>query len=233
MSSGISWNQSPPDNTSDDMGHSRDWVSFILQRPMAADPGRTTNYSNGDSHLLSAALQNAVGKTALEFAQRNLFTPLGIRDVAWDHDPQGRSIGSAALQMRPVDMAKIGFLYLLGGRFEGQRVLDRAWVDRSLSEHVRMPAKGGPVGYGYYWWLYPERHVAEAWGGAGQRVHLIRDLGIVVVMTAGDPGDYPRSPLTARIDAVVRESAKSSGKLPPNPAAATELAKVVEELTAR
>jgi hypothetical protein len=53
MSSGISWRQSPPDNTSDEMGHSSDWVGFILRRPMAADPGKITNYSNGDSHLLS------------------------------------------------------------------------------------------------------------------------------------------------------------------------------------
>ena len=142
MSSGISWRQSPPDNTSDDMGHSPDWVRFILQRPMAADPGKLTNYSNGDSHLLSAALQNAVGETVLRFAQKKLFAPLGIQDVAWDHDPQGRNIGSAALQMRPIDMAKIGFLYLRGGRFKGRRILVHAWVDRSLSAHTSMPARG-------------------------------------------------------------------------------------------
>jgi CubicO group peptidase (beta-lactamase class C family) len=233
MSSGISWHQAPPENTSDDLGHSPDWVRFILQRPMAADPGNITNYSNGDSHLLSAALQNAVGETALEFAQRKLFAPLGIQNVAWDQDPQGRSIGSAALQMRPIDMAKIGFLYLRGGRFAGRRILDRVWVDRSLSAHTSMQAKGGPVAYGYYWWLYPERHVSEAWGGAGQRIALISDLEVVVVMTANDPADYPRSPLAARIDDLVRESVKSSGPLRPNPEAAAELTHVVAELTAR
>jgi CubicO group peptidase (beta-lactamase class C family) len=233
MSSGISWCQSPPDNTSDDMGHSPDWVRFILQRPMAVDPGKVTNYSNGDAHLLSAVLQKAVGETALEFAQRNLFAPLGIQDVAWDHNPQGRSIGSAALQVRPIEMAKIGLLYLRGGRFKGRHILDRAWVDRSLSAHTIMPAKGGPIGYGYYWWLYPERHVCEAWGGAGQRIALISDLEVVVVMTANDPGDYPRSPLATRIDDLVREAVKSSGHLRPNPEAAAELTHVVAELTAR
>jgi CubicO group peptidase (beta-lactamase class C family) len=58
--------------------------------------------------------------------------------------------------MRPIDMTKIGFLYLCGGQFKGRRILDCAWVDKSLSTHVRMPAKGGPVAYGYYWWLYPD-----------------------------------------------------------------------------
>jgi CubicO group peptidase (beta-lactamase class C family) len=232
MSSGISWHQSPPDNTSDEMGRSANWVRFILERPMAADPGKITNYSNGDSHLLSAALQNAVGKTALEFARKRLFTPLGIQDVAWDHDPQQRSIGSAALQMRSVDMVKIGFLYLRGGQFGGRRILERGWVERSLGEQAKMPAKGGPVAYGYYWWLYPERHVAEAWGGAGQRIAVIRDLKVVVVMTADDPGDYPRSPFAARIYDLVRASVKSSGRLPPSPAA-VELAHVLAGLTAR
>ena len=73
MSSGISWHQSPPDNTSDDMGSSPDWVRFILQRPMAADPGKITNYSNGDSHLLSVVVQNAVGETALGFRPGSVF----------------------------------------------------------------------------------------------------------------------------------------------------------------
>jgi CubicO group peptidase (beta-lactamase class C family) len=223
MSSGIAWHQAPPDNTSDEMGRSADWVGFILRRPMAADPGKITNYSNGDSHLLSAALENAVGETAFEFAQRRLFAPLGIRDVAWDHDRQGRSIGSAALQMRPADMLRIGFLYLRGGEFEGRRILERGWVERSLSAQVQMPAKGGAAGYGYYWWLYPERHIAEAWGGAGQRITLMRDLGIVVVMTADDPGDSPRSAAAERIEEAIRESVKASRELKANAAGAAEL----------
>jgi CubicO group peptidase (beta-lactamase class C family) len=233
MSSGISWRQSPPDNTSDEMGHSPDWLRFILQRPMAADPGKITNYSNGDSHLLSVVLQHAVGETAFELAQRSLFAPLGIHDVAWDRDPQGRSVGSAALQMRPIDMAKVGLLYLRGGRCEGRRILERAWVEKSLRAHTKMPAKGGPVAYGYYWWVYPERHLAEAWGGAGQRIALIRDLKSVVVMTADDSADYPRSPLAARIYDLVRESVKSSGRLRPNPPAAVELADVVARLVSQ
>src|SRR5260370_10557916 len=117
MSSGIFWPQTRSVNASDEMGRSSDWVRFILDRPMAAEPGSVTNYSNGDSHLLSAILQKATGTTALDFARKRLFEPLGISDVAWDSDPQGRSIGSAALQIRPVDIAKVGSLYLsYGGR---------------------------------------------------------------------------------------------------------------------
>ncbi len=165
MSSGIFWPQTRSVNASDEMGRSSDWVRFILDRPMAAEPGRVTNYSNGDSHLLSAILQKATGATALDFARKRLFEPLGISDVAWDSDPQGRSIGSAALQVRPVDMAKFGSLYLSYGEWETRRVVERTWVEKSLTAQVKMPTSGGPADYGYYWWLYPDRGLFEAWAG--------------------------------------------------------------------
>jgi CubicO group peptidase (beta-lactamase class C family) len=232
MSSGISWPQSASENASDQMGRSPDWVRFILDRPMAAEPGSVTNYSNGDSHLLSAVLQRATGATALEFARKRLFEPLGIRDVAWDSDPQGRSIGSAALQMRPIDMAKLGSLYLAYGEGEN-RVLDREWVEKSLTAQVKMPTAGGPAEYGYYWWLYPERKLFEAWGGAGQRIAVFRDLRLVVVMTADIPNDIPRSPLAARMYGVVLGSVKSSSPLPANPSAVADLKRSIAGLAGR
>ncbi len=229
MSSGIAWHQAPPENTSDEMGRSEDWIRFIRTRPMVAAPSTVTNYSNGDAHLLSAVLQSAVNETAFQFARRRLFAPLGIDAVAWDSDPQGRSIGSAALQMRPMDMLKFGVLYQRGGLFEGRRVLDDSWVAESLSPHASIPVKGGAVAYGYNWWLYPERHVAEAWGGAGQRIALIRDLNVVVVMTADDPTDYPRSPLAAQIYDAVRASVTFE-RLRPNRSAAAALERTAAEL---
>ena len=104
------------------------------------------------------------GVTALDFARKRLFEPLGVRDVGWDSDPQGRSIGSAALQMRALDMTKLGSMYLTYGKFETHRILDREWVEKSLTTRVKMPTAGGPAEYGYYWWLYPERTLFEAWG---------------------------------------------------------------------
>jgi CubicO group peptidase (beta-lactamase class C family) len=210
MSSGIRWPQTAAENASDQMGRSRDWVRFILDQAMAAEPGTVTNYSNGDSHLLSAVLQKATGTTALEFAKARLFAPLGIRDVAWDADPQGRSIGSAALQLRPVDIAKIASLYLSYGEWRTRRVLDRAWVEKSLTPHVKMPTRGGPADYGYYWWLYPERGLFEAWGGAGQRIGVFRDLRLIVAVTADMPDDFPRSPFAARLYDAIRSAVTSS-----------------------
>ncbi len=208
MSSGISWPQSGPDNVSDQMGKSRDWVKFILDRPMAAAPGAVTNYSNGDSHLLSAIIGKVTGFPALEFAHKRLFGPLGIDDVRWDADPQGRSIGSAALYMRPVDMTKLGLLYLASGAWNGQRVLSADWVRKSFTAHTKMPARGGAADYGYYFWLYPERKLFEAWGGAGQRIGMFPELGVAVVMTASIGDDIPRSAFAGTIYDYVLQATK-------------------------
>jgi CubicO group peptidase (beta-lactamase class C family) len=199
MSSGISWPQYGPDNISDKMGRSPVWVKFILDRPMAAAPGTVTNYSNGDSHLLSAIIGKVTRSTALEFGRERLFRPLGISDVHWESDPQGRSIGSAALYMKPLDMTKLGGLYLANGVWNGQRILSVDWVKKSLTAQTQMPTKGGAAGYGYYWWLYPERKLFEAWGGAGQRIGIFPELAVVVVMTAAIGDDFPRSPFAAKL----------------------------------
>ena len=223
MTSGIDWPQYGPNNISDRMGKSDDWIKFILDRPMASKPGDQTNYSNGDSHLLSAIIQKTTGKTALDFGWDHFFTPLGISDVTWYRDPQGVNIGSATIYIIPRDMAKFGYLYLNKGKWGGKSIVPADWIDTSFQSHTKMPTKGGPVDYGYYWWLYPERGLYEAWGGQGQRIGVFPELNIVTVMTSDIPTDSPRSPFFSNIYEYIVESVKSSNALPPDAAASSEL----------
>jgi CubicO group peptidase (beta-lactamase class C family) len=97
--------------------------------------------------------------------------------------------------MRPVDMTKLGLLYLASGAWNGQRVLSADWVRKSFTAHTKMPARGGAADYGYYFWLYPERKLFEAWGGAGQRIGMFPELGVVVVMTASIERRHPPVPV--------------------------------------
>jgi CubicO group peptidase (beta-lactamase class C family) len=223
MSSGISWPQYGPNNVSDAMGRSDDWIQFILERPMAAEPGTVANYSNGDSHLVSAILAKVTEGTALDFAREALFAPLGIADVHWDCDPQGRNIGSATMYLLPADMVKIGCLYLSHGEWGQQQIVAQKWVDASWSAHTVLPTSGGGAGYGYYWWRYPERGLYEAWGGACQRIGVMPAAGIVVVITADIPDDTPRGRLASTFYDYIQRSIASTGELPPNPAAVQRL----------
>ncbi len=224
MTSGIDWPQYGPNNINTKMTQSHgDWVKFILERPIAVEPGSQANYSNGDAHLLSAILQKATGETALDFGWVHLFQPLGISDVRWDYDPKGISIGSATLYLTPRDMAKLGYLYFKDGVWEGRKIISADWVQKSIQSHTKMPIAGGYADYGYYWWVYPDLGMYEAWGAAGQRIAVFPELNIVTVITANDPNDAPVTAFSREIYHYILKAAKSQAALPANPEASAEL----------
>lgn len=60
---------------------SDNWVDYVLNRPAVSRPGTVFNYFTGNTHLLSAIIQQATGKTAYEFGKEYLFDPLDIHSV--------------------------------------------------------------------------------------------------------------------------------------------------------
>ena len=101
-------------------------MQFTLDTPMSEVPGTRFNYCCGASHLLSAIVQETTDMTTLDFARTHLFGPLGIPDPIWPTDPQGYNRGWGDLLLTPHDMAKIGFLYLNEGLWEGRQVASSA-----------------------------------------------------------------------------------------------------------
>ena len=175
-----------------EMGHSPDWVQFILSRPMSSTPGDTFNYSAGNPHLLSAIITKLTGTSALEYAKAKLFGPLGITEVFWPHDPQGLSKGGDGLYLQPRDMAKIGYLYLRNGVWEGKQVLPSAWIDKVSHANVNMHLAMEPgLRYSNLFWAFPDKHVYGAVGYHRQVIMVFPDLDVVVVTTARD--NYPLS----------------------------------------
>ena len=96
---------------------SRNWVQHVLGRPMFAAPGETMEYSTGNTHLLSAILTKASGKSTLEFANDVLARPLGFSLAPWPRDPQGVYFGGNDMLMTPRQMLAFGELYLNEGRW--------------------------------------------------------------------------------------------------------------------
>src|SRR6185369_15121044 len=133
MTSGLDWTE-PLSNAVPEtlvaMLGSKDWPKFVLDRPMALPPGTAFNYNSGNSHLVSAILARKTGMSTQEFAVRHLFKPLGISDFRWLKDPQGIAIGGYGLYLHPRDMARIGYLYLNHGEWDGVRLISRPWVDK-------------------------------------------------------------------------------------------------------
>ena len=197
-----------------------DWVQAALDRKMVSEPGTQNTYDSPGMHLLSAILQKATGMTALEFARKNLFEPLGIREVYWKSDPQGYTHGWGDLHLKPGDAAKLGYLWLSNGVWEGKQIVSADWVKDSVKYHSDF---GGGDGYGYGWWLWEGGYSAE--GRGGQAVKVTPVLNAIVVTTGGG-FDYDSEVNQHLIAAVV----DTNKPLPANPAGVARLAAMLTEL---
>jgi CubicO group peptidase (beta-lactamase class C family) len=187
MTSGFEVDLVDDENTLIEMRASDDWVQFSLDRPVVAEPGTRFAYDSASIHLLSAILQQATGMTAAEYAEANLFEPLGITDFYWPADATGYTRGWGDLALHPHDAAKIGFLFLHQGQWEGRQVVSREWVNMATDAHIST-GRDEDEYYGYGWWV--ERpddglNVFRADGRNGQRIFVIPSMNMVLVTTGG------------------------------------------------
>lgn len=158
-----------------------DALQFMLDLPMAAEPGATWVYNSGVSHLLSCIVNATTGRFTGDFAQEYLFDPLGITNVYWETDFAGINFGGFGLHLTPRDMAKFGYMYLNNGTWDGEQILPASWVEAStMVNHTT----GSNVGYGYQWWINPDWGAFSARGYRGQRIHVLPNENLVVVFTA-------------------------------------------------
>jgi CubicO group peptidase (beta-lactamase class C family) len=164
----------------EEMLQTDDWIQFMLDLPMKEPPGTRFEYCNGASFLLSAIIQEMTGMNTAVFAETHLFRPLGISDVVWPVNFQGITIGWGELRMRPQDMAKIGYLYLNEGRWDGQQIIPAEWVATSTHRQIAATITSG---YGYQWWVSGDG-IYMAMGTAGQYIIVAPEIDLVVVFTS-------------------------------------------------
>jgi CubicO group peptidase (beta-lactamase class C family) len=165
--------------------NSGNWVRDALRRPMISDPGTSMEYSTGTSHILSAILTRATGRTTRQFANETLGRPLGFRFANWLRDPQGIYFGGNEMQMTSPQMLAVGELYRNHGRANGEQVVPAAWVHRSC-EPVTRSRFDRTRQYGLGWWIQDigEHRACFAWGYGGQYIMVFDDLDMVVVVTS-------------------------------------------------
>ena len=175
-----------------------DWAQFILdlpvrgqmrvgEKPQMPKYGRNFSYCTGGVFVLSEVLQKATGERTDHFAQEKLFGPLGITDAQWVYSPMNVPQTGGGLRLTSLDLAKIGQLYLNGGAWQGQRIVDEAWVKASTQPHAQID---DVTEYGYLWWLkafksggkeYPAYFMS---GNGGNKVCVFPGLDMVVVLTS-------------------------------------------------
>lgn len=200
MTAGFDWNEQASDSClfsrtagCERFSENGDPLNFALRRPLASEPGTVFGYDSYSSHLLSVILSRATGMSAAKFAEKHLAPALGVTRYRWVADPQGHSRGGFGLQVTARDMAKLGTLYLRGGRWEDQQLIPAEFVEAS----VRKQTSGGwpwPSWshYGYQWWVLPAQNGPATYaanGFGGQYIYVVPSSDVVVVITSN-----PREP---------------------------------------
>ena len=193
-----------------------DIVRIALDRPLIQQPGEEFRYDSQAVDILAAILTKVAGKSAAAFADETLFKSLGIwqdpgsryiwRDdpegkhiwhgdarfdeqdgYPWKVDVQGYSTGGFGAHFKAREMAKLGYLYLNNGNWNGQQLVSADFIAAS----TRRQSTGGPpvnLPYGYLWWL-PEQGGFSAYMASGygwKMIYVIPELDIVFVTTTGN-----------------------------------------------
>ncbi|MFB0920311.1 MAG: serine hydrolase [Oscillospiraceae bacterium] len=155
--------------------------------------------------ILSGILAIATDRSVLDFARENLFAPLGIlvdsnvvfqskeEQIAimtkensisgWVADPQGINTAGWGLFLTPMEMAKIGQLYLNRGAWNGEQLISANWIDESTREHSRWDELG--LKYGYLWWVISEEERSyAALGDGGNAIYVNPAKNLVIAVAS-------------------------------------------------
>ena len=213
MRSGIEWHEQdrPLDetNTTVQLEFSRDWIQFTLDQPLDSAPGTKWAYNSGGSQLMSGIIRTATGRFVDDYANEYLFRPIGIREFHWKKTPTGHPDTEGGLYLRAEDLARIGYLYLQNGVWNGKRILPADWAKNATARHARAVAPGWD--YGYQWWITARRGV-DVWAGrgfGGQLLIVIPARDTVAVVNAWNVfGGKARGILEPVLAAVVPQQAK-------------------------
>lgn len=196
---------------------SRDWVRHVLSRGFTDEPGGRMLYSTGNTHVVSAILTQASGRSTHALAQDWLAKPLGISIPRWQRDPQGIYLGGNNMLLSPRALLRFGELYRNRGMYAGKRVLAESWVAASWTPRTRSPFSGDEYGLGWFITEICGAAVYYARGFGGQFVYVAPALALTVVVTS-DPAQHTRiggyrADLRALVyDDIVPAMLKAAGK---------------------
>jgi CubicO group peptidase (beta-lactamase class C family) len=197
----------------------RDMASFAERSKLEAAPGSRWKYTSGNTLILSRIIRDSVGGNAADvtqFAQRELFGPLGMSSARMDFDATGTPVGSMYVYATARDWARFGALYGNDGMAAGRHILPLGWVDNSAAPTLN-------TDYGAGFWTNRGGHgdAADrieggmtsdsfyASGNFGQRILIVPSESLVIVRLGQShgPGQDMRGlvRLAADVSAILRK----------------------------
>ena len=200
MRTGLDWNEdSYPGSPLERLNNLQtDWLRFVVDWPMREQPGTRWQYNSGGVIALGGAIGLAAGMNTADYARTYLLRPIGIAGDKWYRGfPDLLPHTGGGLVMSTRDLARIGYLVLRRGKWNGTQVVPEAWITESTRPIVTPTYRlgGRTSSYGYLWWLYtldggqPDATTADiviaASGAMGQWLFIVPKYDLVVAINAG------------------------------------------------
>lgn len=180
-----------------------DRLMFTLAQERDVAPNTKFKYSDADSVVTGAVVASLADENLYSYAKKALFDPLKMQNHDWlFRDRVGRYPGGWGLRLRPMDMGKIGQLYLQKGQWNGTRIFDESYLNKAW--------EGGVVPYyGLHWWIGDVQNSNNipyffANGFKGQRIYIFPTLRIVGVLSSSLSRDEEGSVSRAFITAIIK-----------------------------
>jgi CubicO group peptidase (beta-lactamase class C family) len=191
MTLGLEWDEltlsyDDPRNSDMVMEAAPDRLRFVLERPIAGEPGVKWTYCGGATALLGRLIAKGSGETLLAYSRRVLFDPLGFNPAEWTAGRDREARADSGLRLVPRDLLKLGMLVLAAGAWNGTRIVPPEWITRITTPVVNIdPGRS----YGYQWYMgdFPGGiHWNGGIGWGGQYLLLFPRLDLVVAMNCGN-----------------------------------------------
>lgn len=195
MRSGIRWNEQisyeSEQNSCIQLEASNEWIQFVLDQPMRERPGTIFDYNSGVSVLLGKIVGVATNQRIDSYANEKLFKPIGINEFYWKTTPDGEVDTEGGLYLSAHDLARIAYLFLRNGNWDGKQIVSEEWVRASTAPVVSdiRPDNGRPdSGYGYQWWVPQHENgktkIYSGRGYGGQFPIVVPEHDLVIVFNA-------------------------------------------------
>ncbi len=187
---------------------SQDWTLTTLDY-LGGRKGITGEfrYATLGIQILVGIIERATGEKCVDFANKNLFEPLGLprriihgdsskedqfdfymnknpRKYEWYSDPQGTVTAGWGICMSALDMAVMGAMVLDGGQYKGKRIVSEEYIKDMTTPHLKLGERFGFMNYGYLWYKpYDDRDVYAAIGDSGNIIYVNKEANISVGIT--------------------------------------------------
>lgn len=137
-------------------------TEFAIALDQQYEPGEHWEYNNSAIQTLQAVLERSTGQDMTEFAEENLFGPIGMSSH-YQPDRSGTEPTFMGVQASCQDLARFGYLYLQDGTWNGEQVVSEEYVHEATA-----PSQDLNQAYGFLWWLNEEGYLLPVVGGEGE-----------------------------------------------------------------